>query len=376
MDFSLSEETTLLKNSAERFLQEKCPPSLVRELIKDDTGFSKEIWKEMAELGWLGLIYDEKYGGSEGTFFDLLILFEEIGRVLLPSPFFCSSVLSGLVIYEAGDATLKDEYLPAIIQGKKILTLALLDEQGRYDGHDPKMEAKKAQGEAYLISGTRFLVPYAHIADGILVCANVKDSGSGGPTLFEVDNNCEGQQMTFLDTLTEEKTFAVKYDNAKVPSEMVIGSIGEGNTYLNRILPKATLLKCGEMLGGMRRVIDLTITHVKERHQFGRPLGSLQVVQHYCADMATYLETSRLIVYQAASFISEGLPCDKEIAMAKAWLSDAYKKCTWIGHQIHGGIGFTEEYDLHLYYKHAKASELAFENSWFHRNRVAQEMGI
>jgi alkylation response protein AidB-like acyl-CoA dehydrogenase len=376
MDFSLSEETTLLKNSAERFLQEKCPPSLVRELIKDDTGFSKEIWREMAELGWLGLIYDEKYGGSEGTFFDLLILFEEIGKVLLPSPFFCSAVLSGLAINEAGDAKLKDEYLPAIIHGEKILTLALLDEQGRYDGNDPKMEAKKAQGEAYLISGTRLLVPYAHIADGILLCANVKDSGSGGPTLFEVDKNCEGQQMTFLDTLTEEKTFAIKYDNVEVPSERVIGSMGEGNTYLSRILPKATLLKCGEMLGGMQRVVDMTIAHVKERHQFGRPLGSLQVVQHYCADMTTYLETSRLIVYQAASLISEGLPCDKEIAMAKAWLSDAYKKCTWIGHQIHGGIGFTEEYDLHLYYKHAKASELAFENSWFHRNKVAQEMGI
>ena len=159
MDFSLSEETTLLKNSAERFLQEKCPPSLVRELIKDDTGFSKEIWKEMAELGWLGLIYDEKYGGSEGTFFDLLILFEEIGRVLLPSPFFCSSVLSGLVIYEAGDATLKDEYLPAIIQGKKILTLALLDEQGRYDGHDPKMEAKRLRVRHTLSVGPGFWSP-------------------------------------------------------------------------------------------------------------------------------------------------------------------------------------------------------------------------
>ena len=130
------------------------------------------------------------------------------------------------------------------------------------------------------------------------------------------------------------------------------------------------------MLGGLERVLEMTIAYVKERHQFGRPLGSLQAVQHNLADMATYLETTRLITYQAASLLSEGIACDKEIAMAKAWSSDAYKKCTWTGHQLHGAIGFTEEHDLHLYYKHAKQSELSFGSSWFHRAKVAEEMGI
>lgn len=374
MDFSLSEETTMLKKSAERFLGEKCPTSLVKELVGDENGFSTDLWKEIAQLGWLGLIYDENYGGSEGTFFDLLILFEEIGKVLLPSPFFCSAVLSGLVINETGAETLKEKYLPPIIQGEKIFTLALLDDQGRNDGDDPQVVAKKSRGDTYLLSGTRLLVPYAHVADGMLLCAKVTDSGGGGATIFKVDRGAPGQQLTFLDTITGEKTFAIRLENVEVSSESMIGSIGEGSALLNRVLPKATVLKCGEMLGGLGRVVDMTVAYVKERHQFGRPLGSLQAVQHHCVDMKTYLETSRVIVYQAASLLSEGLPCDKEIAMAKSWCSEAYKKSTWIAHQLHGGIGFTEEHDLHLYYKHAKASELAFGNSWYHRSKVATDL--
>ena len=130
------------------------------------------------------------------------------------------------------------------------------------------------------------------------------------------------------------------------------------------------------MLGGLERVVEMTVEYVKQRYQFDRPLGSLQVIQHYCADMATDLESARLITYQAASLLSESIPCTKEIAMAKAWCSDAYKKSTWIAHQLHGGVGFTEEYDLHLFYKHAKAAELSFEDAFFHRSRVADQLGI
>ncbi len=376
MDFDLNEETVLMKDSAERFLQEKCPSSLVREFIKDEAGYSKDIWKEMAELGWLGFIHKEKYGGFEGSFFDLFILFEQIGKVLLPSPFFCSAVLSGLIIDEAGNEKQKDAYLRPIIEGEKIFTTALLDENGRYDANDPKIEAVETRDNAYVVNGTRLLVPYAHVADGIIICANAKDSKAGGPTLFIIERNADGQEKTPLDTLGVERTFAVNFKNVNTPAESVIGTPGNGEVYLNKILPKATLLKCGEMLGGLGRVVGMTVEYVKQRHQFDRPLGSLQVIQHYCADMATDLESARLITYQAASLLSEGIPCAKEIAMAKAWSNDAYKKATWTAQQIHGGMGFTEEYDLHLFYKHAKASELAFESSWFHRSKVAEAMGI
>ena len=376
MDFNLKEETVLMKDSAERFLQEKCPSSLVRELIKDEAGYSKDIWKEMAELGWLGFIHKEKYGGFEGSFFDLSILFEQIGRVLLPSPFFCSPILSGLIIGEAGNEKQKDAYLKPIIEGEKIFTTALLDENGRFDGNDPKIEAVETQDNTYVINGTRLLVPYAHVADGIIICANVKESKAGGPVLFIIERNPDGQEITPLDTLGVEKTFAVNFKNVNTPAESIVGAPGKGESYLNKILPKVTILKCSEMLGGLEQVVDMTVEYVKQRNQFDRPLGSLQVIQHYCADMATDLESARLITCQAASLLSEGIPCAKEIAMAKAWCNDAYKKATWTAQQIHGGMGFTEEYDLHLFYKHAKASELAFESSWFHRSKVAEAMGI
>ena len=376
MDFSLDEETTLLRNSAEQYLRENCPTSFVKEVVKEEAGFSRTMWKEMANLRWLGLIYDERYGGVGGKFFDLFILFEEIGKVLLPSPFFCSAILSGLIINEAGDLRQKDEYLPPIIRGEKIFTIALLDEQGRYDFSNPELEAKETEDGDYIINGARILIPYAHVADEILVLAGVKGSGAGGPTIFKVNTKADGQKIIPLDVFTEEKTFSVVYENVQVSSGNIIGTVGKGDIYLNKVFPKAIILKCGEMLGGLERVVEMTVAYVKERHQFGQPLGSLQVVQHYCADMATFLETTRLITFQAASLLSEGIPCEKEVSMAKAWCSDAYKKCTWIGHQLHGGIGFSEEHDLHLYYKHAKVSELSFEDSWFHRSKVAEEMGM
>jgi alkylation response protein AidB-like acyl-CoA dehydrogenase len=376
MDFSLNEETTLLQNYAERFLREKCTSSHLREMAKDQKGYSETIWKEIAELGWLGLIYDEKYGGTGGTFFDLFILFEEMGKALLPSPFFCSAVLSGMIIDETGDDDVKDKYLPDIISGEKILTLALLDESGRMDYSQPKLKGKAGQGSSFELNGVRTLVPYAHVGDGIIVCANAEGNMGEGPTLFMVNGEENGLDILELDTIADEKCFAINFDRIDLPSSSVLGTPGKGDRYIESILPKATICKCGEMLGGLGRVLDMTVSYVKERYQFGKPLGTLQAVQHYCADMSTYLETTKLITYQAASFLSEGIPCDKEVSMAKAWCSDSYKDATWMAHQIHGGIGFTEEHDLHLYYKHAKASELSFGDSWCHRQKVAGEMGM
>ena len=376
MDFNLNEETVLMKDSAQRYLEEKCPSSLVRDLAKDEVGYSKDIWKDMTELGWLGFIHKEKYGGFEGSFFDLSILFEQIGRALLPSPFLCSAILSSLIIDEAGSEAQKDACLKPIIEGERIFTTALHNENGKSYGNDPKIEAVKTQDDTYVVNGTTLLVPYAHVADGIIICTNIKDPEAEGPALFIIERNADGQEITPLDTLSIDKLSAVTFDNVKIPAENMVGAPGKGERCLDKILPKVTLLKCSEMLGGMERVVEMTIEYVKQRHQFDRPIGSLQAVQHYCADMATDLESARLITYQAASLIRDGVHCEKEIAMAKAWCNNAYRKATWTAQQVHGGIGFTEEYDLHLFYKHAKASELAFESAWYHRAKVADAMGI
>ncbi len=377
MDFTLRDESKMLKSNAEKFMKEKSPSSFVKNILKEEKGFSEALWKEMADLGWLGLIYAEPYGGSGGDFFDLFVLFEEMGKAVFPSPFFCSAVFAGLLINEAGDESVKKAYLPGIIEGKKVLTVGLQDEKCFYDYQKPALKAREAGKGSFRISGTRLLVPYAHVADEILVCAKVmKGSRSSGSTLFKTKANGSGIQLTPLNTITGEKCFAVAYADYPANAKDILGSPGKGAAYVEKVMPKLIVLKCGEMVGGLSKVVDMTVDYVKQRVQFGKPLGVLQVVQHYCADMTTLLDTARMIAYQAASLIGAGLPCAKEVAMAKAWCSDSYKRATQVAHQLHGGIGFTEEHDLHLYYKHAKALEMEFGDSWVHRQRVAEAMGL
>jgi len=376
MNFDLNEETILLKESASRFLEEKSPAAQVKALSEDKDGFSRTVWNEMAALGWFGMIYEEAYGGFEASFFDLFILFQEMGKVVLQSPFFCSPALSGMLISETECVRTKSTYLPSIISGEKIYTTALLNKKGQYDFAHPDISAQKTGDGTYEIVGTRLLVPYAHVADGILVCAGDPGPDSEGSTIFMIDGSAPGLVLTPLDTLTREKSFAVTFQNVQVKRDDIIGSPGRGSNYLAEIIPKATILTCGEMLGGLKQVMDLTVSHVQDRHQFGRPLCAFQAVQHNSADMAILYETTRLITFQAASLLSEGMPCSKEVAMAKAWCSDAYTRCTRIGHQLHGAIGFTEEHDMHLYSKHARVSEMAFGHSWNNRDKVASEMGL
>ena len=372
MEFNLSEETRLLKESARRFLRRECTSFPVREQLKTDDGFSPDIWMGMADLGWPGLIFEEKYGGFEGDFFDLFILMEEIGRAMLPSPFFTSVILSGLIIQKSGNEELKKRFLPSIISGEKIFTLAYLNEAGRYVSGAPGLKAVKTAENEYEISGTSLLVPFAHVADGILAPVATED----GDSIIIFNPSEEGLTLTPLNILSGTKAFALTLDNVKREVFDIAGPAGNAREILQKVFLQAMVLKCGEMLGGLEQTLDMTVEYMKERVQFGRPLGALQVVQHYCADMATYLETSRHLAYQAAWLMSLGQECRKEAAMAKAWLSDAYKKCTSIAQQLHGAIGFTEELDLNLYYKHAKESDLAFGDSWVHRQTVAEEMGL
>ncbi len=372
MDFSFNEESAILRDSARRFLSENCSLSLLRKMLEQEEGFSRPVWKKMSQLGWLGLIYDEKYGGVGGTFLDLFFLFEQMGKVLLPGPFFWSAVFSGLVVQETDDERFKSVLLPSIIQGEKIFTTAFLNERGKYDSTGAGLTATAGEG-SFTLEGTRSFVPYAAVADEIILFADLKGSG---PTLFRVDARAEDLEIVPLQTIAREKVASILSKNTKIPGNNILGEPGKGNAYIDAVLPKAIVCKCGEMLGGVEQVFEMTVAYAKERHQFGRPLGSLQVLQHYCANMATYLETSRLVAYQAASLLSEGILCQKEVSMAKAWISDAYKTCTWIAHQIHGAIGFTEEHDLHFFYKHAKVAELEFGDAWVHRNQVAGQMGL
>lgn len=373
MNFKLDKEQEMLKKSFSEFLSKECPFDTLREIKESESGYSKKIWRKISQLGWLGMVFEEKYDGLEGSFMDLFILFEEIGKVLLPSPLLFGNVLPGLMLQNAASDDLKDQYMPRLINGKAIISVALFDEHGHMDQSAPGMVARKSGDDAYAVSGTRLLVPFAPSADKLMVCADIADQG---PTLLLVDRKAPGVMVTPVTLMTDQKSYTVILENVQVPKADIVGELGKGGDIIEGVLPMATALKCAEMIGGLSQVLDLTVTYAKGRKQFGRPIGSFQAVQHQCSEIAIFLDGAKLIAYQAAALLSNHSRCVKEVAMAKAWCSEAYKQSTWMGQQIHGGVGFTDEFNIHFFYKHAKESELLFGNCEHNLSKVADEMGI
>ncbi len=377
MDLGLSEEQEMLKTSARDFLQRECPKKLVKQLDESDEGYSPELWRKMAQLGWLGLLFPEGYGGSGGSFADLVVLLEEMGYNILPGPFFSTVVLGGSPILAAGNEEQKKELLPNIANGEAILTLALLEPSVRYDAAAVKATADARNGE-YVINGTKLFVPDANVADFLLVVARTRETANpeGGITVFLVDAKSPGLGTTLLKTLARDKQCEVVFEDVSVPKENILGELDRGWPIVRDILQKATVAKCAEMVGGAQAALDMAVAYAKERVQFNRPIGSFQAIQHYCANMVSDVDGSRFVTYKAAWKVSEGLPATMDVAVAKAWTSGAYGRVTLLAHQIFGAIGFTMDHDLHLYYRRAKASEMMFGDGAYHRAIVARELGL
>ena len=332
----------------------------------------------MADLGWLGLVFPEEYDGVGSSFLDLAALLEEMGRALLPGPFVPTVVLAGRPILAAGTEEQKQEFLPKIASGDMILTLALTEPSGSLKAAGVTVLATPA-GDDFIIEGTKLFVPDAHIADYILCVARTKDGPTKeeGITLFLVDANTAGVQTEVLNTITGEKLCEVIFRNVTVPKENILGELHKGWPIVQRLLVEATVAESCWMIGGARWALEDTVQYAKERIQFGRPIGSFQAIQHKCADMAAEVEGATSIAYYAAWAVSEDDPQGTVAAsMAKAYCSDIYKHITAEGIQIHGGIGFTWDHDMHLYFKRAKASEVAFGDGDYHRDLVANTLDI
>ena len=374
MDLGLSETQQMLKNSAREFLDSECPDTYVRAMEEDERGYTPEMWRKLAAQGWLGLIFPEEYGGAGLSFLDLSILLEEMGRELLPCPFFSTVLLGGMTIMDAGSEAQKHEFLPKIAQGQAIVTLALTEPSARWDAAGVETRAT-AEGEGYIINGTKLFVPNAHVSDYLIVAARTGD-GQRDVTLFIVPREVEGISQTLLKTIASDRQSEVVFDQVIVPSDSVLGEVNQGWDTVEKVLQWGAVGRCAEMVGGGQQVLDMTVEYAKQRVQFGRPIGSFQAVQHHCANMATDVEGSRYITYQAAWRLSEGLPAEREVAMAKAWASDAYRRVCALGHQCHGAIGFTKEHNMQLYSRRAKAAELAFGDSDLHLETVAQLIGL
>jgi alkylation response protein AidB-like acyl-CoA dehydrogenase len=377
MDLGLNEEQEMLKTLARDFLQKECPKQLVKQLDESDAGYSPELWRKMAELGWMGLIFPEKYGGSGGSFLDLTVLLEEMGYNILPGPFFSTVVLCGLTILASGTEEQKRELLPKIAKGEMIMALALTEPSASYDAASIKAKAT-AHNDDYIINGTKLFVLDANVADFILCVARTKEAKNpeDGLTIFLVDAKSPGIKYTLLKTLARDKQCEIVLDNVTVPKKNILGKLNQGWPIVKDTLQRATAAKCAEMVGGAQAALEMTVKYAKERVQFNRPIGSFQAIQHYCANMVTDVDGARFITYKAAWELSEGLPATMDVAIAKAWTSEAYGRVTLLAHQIFGAIGFTMDHDIHLYYRRAKASEIIFGDGDFQRATVAQELGL
>jgi len=378
MDPRLSEEQEILQKSARDFLVEKCPKAVIKELEKDKKGYSPEMWKEIADLGWLGLPLPEKYGGSGMSFLDLAVLLEEMGKACFTAPFFSTVVTGGLFILDAGTEEQKKKYLPQIAGGKAIFTMAFTEASGKWDAGAIKTKAT-ADKNGYVINGTKMFIPNAYVADYIICIVRTDDKAKkpeDGISAFIVDAKSPGIKITVLDTIARDKQCEVVFENVKVPKENLLGKLNQGWSEVQKNLERAAIAKCCEMVGGMQAVLDMTVAYVKERVQFDQPVGVFQAVQHHCVNMFVDTEGSRAVAYEAAWRVSTGRPYSEEASITKAWVSDAYYRVVTAGTQAHGGVAIIEDHDMPRFYRRAKTAELAFGDARFHRKAVARKLGF
>ena len=374
MDLGLTEDQEMLRSMARDFIEQETPRTFVRDMEEDERGFTSEMWQKIAQVGWLGLIVPEEHGGTGQNLVDLGILLEEVGHGVMPGPFFNTALVT-VGILDAGSDAQKAEFLPKIAAGDLIATAAILEPYSRLDAAGINLSAEMSGGN-YTLNGTKMFVENAHAADYLLVAARTGGSGDDGITLFLVDAKSSGVSVDKLKTIATDNQCEVVFNNVSVSADNVLGEANTGWATLRLLLQKGAALRCCQMVGALQEVLDMTVEYVKNRVQFGRPIGSFQAIQHYCANMATDVDGSRFITYQAIWRLGEGLASDLEVSAAKAWVSDSAQRVAATAHQCHGAIGFTQEHDLQLFTRRLKAWEVSFGDGDYHRERVAQAMEI
>ena len=376
MDLRFTETQEILKKMARDFLTTECPKTLVRKLEQSEEGYSPELWKKIAELGWMGLIIPEEYGGMGYTFQDLVVLLEEIGRNILPGPLI-ATIISTFLILEAGTEEQKKELLPKIARGELIITTALLEGDGVFDASGIGAKATPKGGD-YVINGTKLFVEMAHVANYIICVTRTQDSTAPekGITLFIVDSKATGISHEVMPTIAADKLCEVHFKDVTVRKKNVLGKIDEGWPIVEMMLRKGAIAKCAESLGAIETCVQMTVAYSKERTQYERPIGAFQALQHKMADMWTAMETSRYLIYEAAWMESQGLPCAKEASMAKAYVNEIYKDVAKWAVRLHGAIATSADHDIPFYYRRSKAADIAFGGTDFHREIVAQKIGL
>jgi alkylation response protein AidB-like acyl-CoA dehydrogenase len=372
MNFDFTQEQVMLRDLTREFLSRESTPRAVRALMDDARGFSDATWQQMAEMGLQGLAIDAGYGGQGLGMVELALVLDEMGRAAYPAPYFATVVLAAGAIAASGQEGQMARYLPDIAAGRTKATLALIDEALSWT---PAMVTTRAErrGSDYVLSGTKRFVPFAHVADLVLVVARTS-SGDDGTAVFAVPGDAAGLSQTpnvEMDRTNPTSTVTLK--DVVVPADAVIGEVDHGWRVIGPVLERAAVAAAAEMLGAARRCMDMSVEYAKVRQQFGQPIGMFQAIKHACSEMLLEVENSHGATYYAA-WAKDAGSADASLAAsaAKAYVGDASRKVCGSSIQVHGGIGFTWEYDLHLYFKRAKHFEPLYGDADFHRERALQ----
>jgi len=370
MNFSFTDEQQQLRSSVRRFLEDKSPEPEVRRLMESADGYDPAVWQQMAQLGLQGLIIPEQYGGCGSTYIELIVVLEEMGRALLCAPYFASVALAANLLIGSGDESAMSDYLPLIADGSKIATVALAEASGSWRGDGLATTAVCRDG-GWFVSGEKHYVLDGQIAGLILVVARTP----AGIGVFAVEKEASGfaaNPLVSMDQTRRQATLTFETAPARL-----IGGEDAGLIAISRMMNLAAVALAAEQVGGAQRVLEMAVDYAKIRVQFGRPIGSFQAIKHKCADLLLEVESAKSAAYYAGWTAAEGsadLPL--MASFAKAYCSDAYFHAAAENIQIHGGIGFTWEHPAHLYFKRAKSSELLFGGPAYHREVVAQLIGI
>jgi alkylation response protein AidB-like acyl-CoA dehydrogenase len=377
MDFGLSDEQQQLQQTARDFLTRECPTSFVREVMGSRDGYSRTLHEKMAAMGWTGLVVPEAYGGLGLSQLDLAVLAEELGRAAVPGPFVSSAVLATLAFTHSRARTHQKAWLPRLAAGEALGTVALFEEEQRLDPAGVQARCV-ATRQGFRLQGTKLFVTDAHVADVIIAAFRSRSRGDDAISLFAVPRDTPGVTVSPLDCVDQtRRPCEVVFEAVALPETALLADERRGWNLMQRLIDTMAVVLAADSLGGAQRVLDLAVEYARTREQFGRPVGSFQAVKHMAAEMVSEIEPVRALVWYAAHAADhEPRRASYAAAMAKARLGDVYTRATNRAVQMHGGIGFTWEHDMHLWFKRAMWNRSAFGDPAFHRERVAKLAGF
>lgn len=381
MEFAFTEEQQMIRDTAASFLAEVSGSEAVRRAMATEQGYEQELWQRIcSEMYWQAIHIPEQYGGMGLGYVELAAMLEQMGRYLLCSPFYATVCLATNALLVAGTEEQKANYLAQICEGSLTATLAYTGTNGRWDTEAVQVTARR-DGDSFLLNGKLRYVPDGHTAGLLIIAARSQGSSAAeGISLFAVPADTAGIDRCWLPTMDQTRKQAeINLTDVKVASSAIMGEEGQAGAQLEKIIQLATVAVAAEQMGGAQQVLDLTVDYSKERVQFGRPIAGFQAVKHQAANMMLKTEVSRSAVYYAACVAEEAMKggalageLAEAASVAKSYCSDAYFQNAGDAIQLHGGVGFTWEYDVHLFFKRAKSTEIFLGNGAYHREKVAE----